>query len=225
MLAAEAVRRVAAFPTPTVITPHWRAYVEALAVDEAARERLLDPQRLVGELPSLGALAGFAHASTHTTISPNIVRAGEKANVIPGEAEIVLDIRILPGVSADDVEGYLREALGELLEHVTIEGDHFGASSASPTGTPLYEVLQDAVQRAQPGAELVPMLGVGGTDGRSYRRRGVPAYGFGVLSRRWDYGTFRRLFHGNDERIDLESLALTVTALDHVVRTFLGERR
>ncbi len=64
------------------------------------------------------------------------------------------------------------------------------------------------------------MLGVGGTDGRFYRRRGIPAYGFGVLSERWDYGTFRRLFHGNDERIDLASLELTVTALDDVVRTF-----
>lgn len=64
------------------------------------------------------------------------------------------------------------------------------------------------------------MLGVGGTDGRFYRRRGIPAYGFGVLSERWDYGTFRRLFHGNDERIDLDSIALTVDALDHTVRMF-----
>jgi len=224
VVAAEAVRRVAQFSTPTVITPQWRSYAAALDLDEAVRAQLVDPERFFDALPQLGDLAGFAHASTHTTISPNVVRAGEKINVIPGEATIALDIRILPGVSADDVDGYLREALGDLLGEVTIEGDQLGASSLSPTDTPLFDVLRGAVRRAYPAAELLPMLGVGGTDGRFYRRRGVPAYGFGLLSERWDYGMFRTLFHGHNERIDLESLDLTVNALDHVVREFLGDR-
>jgi len=224
VLAAEAVRRIAGFATPTVITPQWRAYVEALDLAAASREQLVDTERFFEALPSLGELAGFAHASTHTTISPNIVRAGEKINVIPGEATIDLDIRILPGVSSDDVDDYLRDALGDLIDDITIEGDQFGASSLSPTDTPLFDVLSGAVRRAYPNAELLPMLGVGGSDARFYRRRGVPAYGFGVLSERWDYGRFRQLFHGHNERIDLESLDLTVNALDHVVREFLGDR-
>jgi len=224
VVAAEAVRRIAQYATPTVITPQWRSYAEALELDGAVQAQLVDPGRFFEALPRLGDLAGFAHASTHTTISPNVVRAGEKLNVIPGEATIALDIRLLPGVSADDVDGYLREALGDLSDDVTIEGEQLDASSISPTDTPLFDVLAGAVRRAYPGAELLPMLGVGGTDGRFYRRRGVPSYGFGVLSERWDYGMFRTLFHGHNERIDLESLDLTVNALDHVVREFLGDR-
>jgi acetylornithine deacetylase/succinyl-diaminopimelate desuccinylase-like protein len=224
VVAAEAVRRIAQFKAPTVITPHWRRYVEALELDDATRAQLVDPERFFDGIDAVGPLAGFAHASTHTTISPNVVSAGEKANVIPGSASVVLDIRILPDVSVEDVEGYLREALGDLLEHITIEGDQFGPSSVSPTDTPLFDVLRRTVRRAYPQAELLPMLGVGGTDGRFYRRRGIPSYGFGVLSQRWDYGLFRRLFHGNNERIDLDSIDLTVTALDHVVREFLEQR-
>jgi len=220
VLAAEAVSRLARFRGPTVITPQWRAYADALDLDAATHAAVTDPARLHDGLDGLGGLAGFAHASTHTTISPNIIRAGEKANVIPGEATVQLDIRILPGVTREDVAEYLREALGDLVEHIEIEGDMFGEASLSPTDTPLFAALSGAVRRAYPSAELLPMLGVGGTDGRFYRRRGVPAYGFGVLSERWDYGTFRRLFHGHNERIDLESLDLTVHALDHVVRTF-----
>jgi len=220
VLAAEAVSRLARFRGPTVITPQWRAYADALDLDAATHAAVTDPARLHDGLDGLGGLAGFAHASTHTTISPNIIRAGEKANVIPGEATVQLDIRILPGVTREDVAEYLREALGDLVEHIEIEGDVFGEASLSPTDTPLFAALSGAVRRAYPSAELLPMLGVGGTDGRFYRRRGVPAYGFGVLSERWDYGTFRRLFHGHNERIDLESLDLTVHALDHVVRTF-----
>ncbi|MFS0713497.1 M20/M25/M40 family metallo-hydrolase [Microbacterium sp. 2P01SA-2] len=220
VIAAEAVTRLARFRGPTVITPQWRAYAEALELDPDVSAAVTDPARFFEGVDALGDLNGFAHASTHTTISPNVVRAGEKANVIPGEATVQLDIRILPGVTRDDVHGYLREALGDLLEHVEIEGDWFGESTISPTDTPLFAALGSAVRRAYPGAELLPMLGIGGTDGRFYRRRGIPAYGFGVLSERWDYGTFRRLFHGHNERIDLASLDLTVHALDHVVRTF-----
>ncbi|APF34569.1 M20/M25/M40 family metallo-hydrolase [Microbacterium paludicola] len=220
VIAAEAMTRLARFRGPTVITPQWRAYAEALELEPDVNAAVTDPARFFEGVDALGDLNGFAHASTHTTISPNVVRAGEKANVIPGEATVQLDIRILPGVTRDDVHGYLREALGDLLEHIEIEGDWFGESTISPTDTPLFAALGSAVRRAYPGAELLPMLGIGGTDGRFYRRRGIPAYGFGVLSERWDYGTFRRLFHGHNERIDLASLDLTVHALDHVVRTF-----
>lgn len=220
VIAAEAVTRLARFRGPTVITPQWRAYAGALDLDPELRSAVTDPVRFFEGVDGLGELNGFAHASTHTTISPNVIRAGDKANVIPGEATVQLDIRILPGVTPDDVRGYLRDALGDLLEHIDIEGDWFGESTISPIDTPLYAALGSAVRRAYPGAQLLPMLGIGGTDGRFYRRRGIPAYGFGVLSERWDYGTFRRLFHGHNERIDVDSLDLTVHALDHVVRTF-----
>ncbi|MCU1405429.1 MAG: hypothetical protein JWQ43_1732 [Glaciihabitans sp.] len=224
VIAAEAVRRISLFRAPTVITPQWRRYVEALELDQRTQADLVDADRFYDGLPGVGALAGFAHASAHTTISPNMVHAGEKSNVIPGEASVVLDIRILPDVSAADVEGYLREALGDLMENISIEGDQLGESTVSPTDTPLFDVLRGAVKRAYPDGDLLPMMGVGGTDGRFYRRRGVPAYGFGVLSERWNYGMFRQLFHGHNERIDLESIDLTVTALDYVVREFLGRQ-
>ncbi|WP_324013426.1 M20/M25/M40 family metallo-hydrolase [Microbacterium sp. JZ37] len=222
VIAAEAVARIARFRTPTVITPQWHAYADALELDAETTAKLQDPERLYEGLPATGLLQGFAHASTHTTISPNVVHAGDKLNVIPGEATVRLDIRVLPDVDAADIDGYLREALGDLLENVRIEGDEFVQSTVSPTDTPLFDVLRGAVRRARPDADLLPMLAAGGTDGRFYRLRGVPAYGFGVLSDRWDYGKFRTLFHGHNERIDLESLDLTVDAIDHVVREFLG---
>lgn len=219
-IAAEAVVRLSRHRTPTVITPQWRDYARALDLDDDVRDAVTDPRRFFDGISGVGGLDGFAHASTHTTIAPTVVRAGEKGNVIPGEATVQLDIRILPGVTPEDVDGYLRDALGDLIEHIDVVGDWFGESTVSPTDSPLFGALEAAVRRAYPRAELLPMLGIGGTDGRFFRRRGIPAYGFGVLSERWDYGTFRRLFHGHDERIDLASLDLTAEALDHVVRRF-----
>ena len=50
---------------------------------------------------------------------------------------------------------------------------------------------------------------VGGTDARFYRERGVTAYGAGLFSPKMDFATFGSRFHGNDERIDVDSLGLS----------------
>ncbi|MEL7974848.1 M20/M25/M40 family metallo-hydrolase [Isoptericola sp. F-RaC21] len=222
VLAAEVVRRVAAARGPVVVGDLWRRYVDALAPEPDLRAALLDPERLDDALPRLGDLGAVAHATTHTTLAPTVVGGGSKPNVIPGLAEITLDIRILPGTRPGDVEALLADTLGDLAEHVEIVGDRFGEPSLSPTDTDLYRVIERTVTARTGGAPVVPTLGTGGTDGRFYRRRGVPAYGFGLLSAGWDPGTWRGLFHGNDERVDVASLELTTAALRDVVTTFLG---
>jgi acetylornithine deacetylase/succinyl-diaminopimelate desuccinylase-like protein len=50
----------------------------------------------------------------------------------------------------------------------------------------------------------------GGTDARFFRQRGIPAYGAGLLSPEVDTSEFFSRFHGHNERIDIESLRLTV---------------
>jgi acetylornithine deacetylase/succinyl-diaminopimelate desuccinylase-like protein len=61
---------------------------------------------------------------------------------------------------------------------------------------------------AYPGAQLAPGLIVGGTDARFFRERGSVAYGAGLYSERMDFATFGSRFHGNNERIDVDSLGL-----------------
>jgi hypothetical protein len=56
---------------------------------------------------------------------------------------------------------------------------------------------------------LVPFLMVGGTDNRFFRRAGAVGYGFALFSERLAHEDFASMFHGNDERVDAESLGLT----------------
>jgi acetylornithine deacetylase/succinyl-diaminopimelate desuccinylase-like protein len=67
---------------------------------------------------------------------------------------------------------------------------------------------------------LLPSLTVGFTDARIYRELGAVAYGAGLLSPDLDSGAFSRRFHGNDERIDVESLRLTTQLWLDVVTDF-----
>jgi acetylornithine deacetylase/succinyl-diaminopimelate desuccinylase-like protein len=73
-------------------------------------------------------------------------------------------------------------------------------------------VLGRVVDRHYPGARLLPRLIVGFTDAPYFRARGAVAYGFGLCSRSLTAEAMAPRFHGNDERVDVESLALTTQA-------------
>jgi acetylornithine deacetylase/succinyl-diaminopimelate desuccinylase-like protein len=95
-------------------------------------------------------------------------------------------------------------------------------ASISPVGSPLWDSLQRAVARPFPTSRLTPQLIVGFTDARVYRQMGAVAYCAGLMSPSIDGGEFGRRFHGNDERVDVESLALTTNLWLDVVQDLLS---
>ena len=136
--------------------------------------------------------------------------------------KIVLVGVTLPGEDEADVATHLRAALGDLADHVEVEPLMNDAASISRTDTPLWDSLQRAVNIPFPNARLTPQLVVGFTDARIYRELGAVSYGAGLFSPELDAGEFGSRFHGNNERIDVESLALTTRLWDHVVRDLLS---
>ena len=90
----------------------------------------------------------------------------------------------------------------------------------SPTTTPLWESMQRAVAKPFPTADMSPHLIVGFTDSRVYREHGKVAYGAGLFSPSLDAVSYSDRFHGNDERIDIESMALTTQFFIDTVKDF-----
>src|SRR6478735_6335340 len=170
---------------------------------------LLDPARIWETIEHLPPdLARTAHACTHTTFSPNVVHGGQKTNTIPDRIDIELDIRTMPGTTVADVDGHLHAALGELAHEVEVN--------------PLWDALASATQVAYPGSELMPGLIVGGTDARFFRMQGAVAYGAGLYSPDITLEKFGTRFHGNNERIDIESLGLSTDFWIHIAREICG---
>jgi len=180
--AATVVQRLAAHRTPARILDVWRRTVEALDLPPLVTAALTDPERVLDAAAWLHdpGLARVIHASTHTTISPNVARGGTNVNVIPDRVVIDVDVRTLPGVTAADVDAMLKDALGDLADRVEISAPEFGEGSISPTETPLRDALARTAAALVPGSRLVPQLAPGATDARHFRWRGVPAYGFGL---------------------------------------------
>lgn len=221
--AADIVQRLATFQPEPVIHDTWKRFIERMDFPAELREHLLDPSRVrdvASQLPDLG-MARMIHACTHTTFAPTVLGAGVKANVIPDTAELQVDIRTLPGQTAEDVHGMLREALGDYYDLVEIDPTSAMEASASPVETPMWDTITKHTQRLA-GAETVPFIIVGATDARFFRKVGATCYGYGLFSEKISFGEFASMFHGDNERVDVESLGLTTELWSAVVKDFLG---
>ncbi|SJM59404.1 M20/M25/M40 family metallo-hydrolase [Gulosibacter sp. 10] len=216
-IAAEIVLHLLRNPAPPVILPYWRSFVHALGVDADLTAALLDPARVDAALPRLDDLAALGHALTRMTVSPNIVRAGDKLNVIPGEATIDLDIRVLPGQTAAEVDEWLQRTLAPWRESIRVTGSLFEPGNISPTDTGLYSRIITVFREQYPEALPAAVIGPGGSDGRFLRAQGTNVYGFGLYSPRLPLAEFRGRLHANNERVDLESIDLTTRALAKIV--------
>src|SRR5262249_52448867 len=121
-----------------------------------------------------------------------------------------------------DVLVMLREALGDLAPLVEIEKVVSDESSQSAVDTPLWDALSRVTKRWYPGSETLPFLTVGATDARFFRREGRTAYGFGLFRPKLTFEDYGSMFHGDDERVDVDSLVLSTQLWDALVRDFLG---
>ena len=219
--AAAVVDRLARYRPPTVVGDIWRLHAEGMSLDPV----LVDPEKVWEACQTLDdlRLARLAHACTHMTVSPNVVTGGTKTNVIPDEVVVEVDIRTLPGQGQAEAQSLLEEALGPYLADVEIEFTHVVPATASPVDTPLQQSLARVVAGLHPGAELVPSMTTGGTDARYFRDMGTVAYGFGLFSPAMTLEAYSSMFHGNDERVDVESLGLSEALWEAVARDLLTD--
>lgn len=233
VLAAEAIRRLAE-PGPLRVTPPMRAFLEgaasAVEASDARTSRVLRALAAGDDRPLEAAakagcspyLVRVARALVRDTISPNVVHAGVKYNVIPGEAVIEIDGRRLPGTSEADMRRQVVERLGPELEaRATIELFLNGEGVEAPLDSALFGILADAVTAADPGGVPLPVMAPFGTDAKHLVGLSVPTYGFSPL--RQDPGeAYLERFHGVDERVSIEGLRWGLPVLYDAVRRFCG---
>ena len=157
------------------------------------------------------------------TISPDVIHAGVKYNVIPGDAVIEVDCRILPGHdrARDRAPSVERRRPGPAagLRH---RADRLGrAGRVAGRGPALGHARRDA-PRPRPDGD--PAAGHGPVRDRRQDDRpmvGIPTYGFSPLRLEPDERFLER-FHGVDERVSLDALRFGLPVLYDVVRRFCG---
>lgn len=227
--AAHVVTRLAAPGEARVTGPMARCFTELAAALEPVQASLVeaiageDPRRAEAALRTLcdPMLARATRALLRDTISVGIVRTGLKYNIVPGEAMVEIDCRVLPGTTEDDMREEVLARLGDLAEHCDVERVIAAQPVEAPVDSPLYRLLAETVRAHDPGGTPIPVMAPFATDAKHTAILDVPTYGFSPL-RLDPEERFLELFHGVDERVGVEALRWGLPVLYDVVSAYCG---
>ncbi len=221
---ADALTRLGHARLPMHVIGTVRAHIETIAdhldPQQAANLRNVlseDPQVQDAAiaalpLPDVGKRRMFA--MLHNTVTPTILHAGSKINVIPAEAEARIDARILPGQTIADFEAEVRQIVGDSVEIDFYEGPSVGLES--DWDSPLFHLISEVVADHEPGAVTVPALITGGTDAKSVVRLGTKVLGF--VPMRYEGPAMSGLAHNHNERVSVANLLFGTQVYFDVVR-------
>jgi acetylornithine deacetylase/succinyl-diaminopimelate desuccinylase-like protein len=217
---AEAVTLLSAAKRPGRVTPVVRGFFAALGL-EAVTERIDagDEQAATEELEAAvndSVLRRSLDAMLRDTITPNVLHAGTKVNVIAGSGEAEIDVRTLPGT---DHAGLLAEMQDMVGARASVEVVMALPPYTAAADAPIVTLMAEALLAADPESSVAPMMITPGTDAKALAQIGIPTYGFAPL--RLDADTpFLSLFHGDDERVPVSALRFGLPVLHEVVRLY-----
>lgn len=155
-----------------------------------------------------------------TTCVATMLKAGTAENALPPSASALVNCRILPGTPAAEVQAKIQAAVGDKIS-VKLVGEAV-ESPVSPIRKDIMAALQKAVRATHPGAVLAPSMSAGGTEGREYRRKGIPTYGAGSLVMVMP-DDMRA--HGSNERLPLASFDDQLTYWNVLLGEIAGNGR
>jgi acetylornithine deacetylase/succinyl-diaminopimelate desuccinylase-like protein len=167
---------------------------------------------IIGALGERGSI--FAPL-LHNTISPTILKASDKVNVIPPQASIGLDGRLLPGFTPIDMENEMHALLGTDYDLEVVEYDP--GPSAPDMG--LFDTLSKVIKESDPQGIAVPYVMSGVTDARFFTKLGIQTYGFTPLQLPDDF-SFIGTIHAADERVPVNALEFGVQAIYSALQKF-----
>jgi acetylornithine deacetylase/succinyl-diaminopimelate desuccinylase-like protein len=199
---AAAVARIGAYQPPMRLNETTRAYFQRLATisspEDAALYTHLDDPAVQEKLRTSGIQQ---NSMLRTSISPTVFQGGFRRNVIPGDAEAVLDIRALQDENMPAFFDQLRRVINDPAVELIPPARTRPGSPPSSLSSDMFKALERAQASVFPGTVTIPTMLTGATDGAQLRAKGVQAYGVGNYV---EDGESRA--HGNDERASIEGL-------------------
>ena len=186
-----------------------RTFFERLSTispaEEAARYNgLVDPQKTAAIQNYFAEHDLGKYSILRTSISPTILSGGFRENVIPSQAEAMLDIRALPDEDMTRFYAQMDRIIGDAAVKIVPSAPGRPTAPPSRLDTEMFRALEAAQRRLYPNAITIPGMVTGATDLAQLRAKGVQAYGIGP---RFDEAEFAEHgWHSDVERLSEDSL-------------------
>lgn len=117
-------------------------------------------------------------AAVRTTIVPTIIQGGVKENAVPFTAQAILNCRLLPGETDNDVISHLTRVIDDPLVKISTEGRYVMASPVSPADSYGFGIIGKTVRQVYPDAVVSPMIMLGASDAKHYKEVSENIYRF-----------------------------------------------
>lgn len=214
----KALNRIKKNKQPIIIKKEYLDFINALSLPNSVkflmkRKTLLRPLLALASKLSGTDLYKVILPFVTNSIAVTNFHSGMKENSISPEAEIILDIRSLPGFKREDINANIQKVIGNDLwnQMKWIPRDNMPATT-SGIDNPFYELIQKKMNEIYPNANLVPMLSGGSTDSKFFRERNIIAFGFTPIIKDEDisFDQMVQLAHNANERFSVTNLMLGV---------------
>lgn len=205
---------------PVHITPPVRMMMEGLAknmggVSGLIIRQVLNPPLTNAILKILGERGNLFSSLVRNTVSPTMLKASEKTNVIPAEISLGMDGRLVPGAAPEDMIRELHALIGDDLEIEVFKAEP-GPASADMG---LFETLGEILHELDPEGIPLPFVLSGVTDARFFSLLGIQTYGFTPLQLPEDFN-FIATVHAADERVPVAAMDFGVRAVYSAMQRF-----
>ncbi len=209
-----ALDRLAAYTFPLELNEVTRTYFKNLAANETG-QTAEDMQAILATPPDAAAAARLSaepafNARLRTTCVATRLNAGHANNALPQTAQAVVNCRILPGHSPEEIRKQMITVFGDpklSVEYISSLGDISASApdrEAMLPPAPSQEVwtpLATLTQAIWPGITVTPVMETGASDSIYFTQAGIPSYGYSAIALERD--DVRA--HGRDERLPIDS--------------------
>jgi succinyl-diaminopimelate desuccinylase len=182
------------------------------AILDMARLALALAERALPDMPS----AAFPNRTSVLTF-PTLIQGGSGINVVPGSCEAYGDVRLLPGMTVDEIREFIKEQLARLAITSYRLDDVLFVPAAETD--PHAEIVQRLARAVETITDMRPRIAGSGPacDGWMFITRGIPTV--------CGYGVACEGVHGADEWVDLASVRSVTEVYAHTMLSFCGDGR
>ncbi|TKG97195.1 M20/M25/M40 family metallo-hydrolase [Puteibacter caeruleilacunae] len=179
-------------------------FLDYLGPELAWPQRLVFANRWLFEpvILSIYQKTKAGNALVRTTTAPTVLKAGMKDNVLPDYGEAVINYRILPGLTTEELLKYVATTVNNPDIKIEQLGVVREPAPVSPIATEGFDLIAQSIKEQYSETLVMPTLMLASSDSRHYKEVSKNIYRFAPyqlvsedLSR----------IHGNDERISIES--------------------
>jgi acetylornithine deacetylase/succinyl-diaminopimelate desuccinylase-like protein len=211
---ADGIGRIERYQFPFELNGITRAYFRQMATIDSG-QIAADMKAIAKDPADAAAIARLdadplSHATMRTTCVATRLDAGHANNALPQTARAIVNCRILPGHTAEEVRLNLVQLLADpkiAVRYVSDSGEVSETAPTQPSGAPValrpevMNPLEKTAQEMWPGVPVIPAMATGASDGVFTNAAGMPTYAISGLA--VDFDDVRA--HGRDERLRVSS--------------------